>query len=264
LNISEKTLLLILLIPFGLTPAFAEVQPYEARYSLYRDGKLTGKVEMELSIEGDRWEIRSEGSGTHGLAKILRARDIEQVTGRIEDSRYLPERHSRHTRVASIDDRWLSEFDWNADQVVVTHDNKDSWQLDLQGRALDPLTMKLEMRRRLVEPDPELEFLMVDEEEIDEENFRILETEWLETSLGCLETVPVEKIRSNSKRYTRAWHAPALGNIEVKAEHGKTGGVHIEMRIAELILDGTPVEPRPGCSALQGKTGGYNTGRLAN
>lgn len=242
------TLLLALLLP---SPVLAELYPYEARYSIYRDGKLSGKAELELTVRGDRWEIRSEGSGTHGLARILRARDNEETAGRIVDGRYVPDRYSRHTRVAGIDDRWVNEFDWEADQVTVTHDGKKTWLLPLSGRALDPLGLKLEMRRRLSDPEPDLKFLMVDEEEIDEENFRVLETEWLETSLGCLETVPVEKIRRSSKRYTRAWHAPAFGFVEVKVEHGKTGGVHLEMRIAELNLGGTPIMPRAGCSAMQ-------------
>lgn len=248
---SLHILALLALVSYWPAAVAADVHPYSARYSLYRDGKLSGKVEIELTRDGDRWEIRSEGSGTHGLARILGARDTEQVDGSIRDGRYIPERYTRHTRVAGIDDHWLSEFNWLADEVTVTHDDDETYRLDLQGRALDPLSMKLEMRRRLSDPEPHLEFLMVDEEEIDEENFRILEAEWLETSLGCLQTLPVEKIRHNSKRYTRAWHAPAFGNIEVKVEHGKTGGVHLEMRIAELKLGGIPVMPRPGCSSMQ-------------
>ena len=61
---------------------------------------------------------------------------------------------------------------------------------------------------RLNEENPDMLFWMVDEDEIKEQQFRILESEWLETSLGCLETIPVERVRTNSKRYTRAWHAP--------------------------------------------------------
>jgi hypothetical protein len=91
----------------------------------------------------------------------------------------------------------------------------------------------------------------VEEDEIDEQNFRILPPEWMETSLGCLRTAVVEKIRHNSKRYTRAWHAPELDFLEVRMEHGKTGGNHIELRITELTIDGVDIEPRPGCAARQ-------------
>ena len=244
-------LLAILLALSWAGAAIADISPYEARYSIYRNGKLIGMLEIDLKQDGDAWEINSKGSGTHGLARILRARDTEKVTGRIADGRYLPDQHVRHTRVVGLDDHWKTTFDWENDQVTVVEDGKKTWTLPLGGEALDPLSMKLEMRQRLEKPEPDLVFMMVDEDEIEEQRFRLLETEWLETSLGCMETTPIEKIRKTSSRYTRAWHAPAFGNIEVRVEHGKTGGDHMEMRITELSFGGEEILARPGCSAQQ-------------
>lgn len=229
--------------------------PYSARYAIYRNGKLTGKMEVSLERHGERWIIRSEGSGTHGLARILAARDIEDVDGRMLDGRFRPDRYHRHTRVAGMDDRWTADFDWDERAVSVVHDRQDPVVMQMGepgiGDALDPLSLKLELRHRLSGEDPQLQFQMVEEDAVDEQNFQVLPGEWMETSLGCLRTVPVEKIRHNSKRYTRAWHAPELEFIEVRLEHGKTGGNHLEMRITELTLDGVEVAPRPGCTALQ-------------
>ena len=105
--------------------AWAELQPYSARYSIYRNGKLSGKLEVRLAQEGERWTLRSELSGTHGLARILRARDTEHVVGKPDDEgRFVPDEHVRHTRVAGVDDRWVSSFDWAADRVAVVHDGK--------------------------------------------------------------------------------------------------------------------------------------------
>ncbi|MEE4217377.1 MAG: DUF3108 domain-containing protein [Xanthomonadales bacterium] len=231
--------------------SWADLAPYQARYSIYRNGKLTGKLEIELKRDGKHWEIHSEGSGTHGLAELLGARDSEKVSGLLSEGRYLPLSYTRHTQAAGIDEHYETTFDWQADQVTIVHDGNASHTLPLRGSALDPLTMKLEIRRRLSDPDPHLSFLMVEEEQIDTQNFKLLEAEWLETSLGCMETTPIEKIRQNSRRYTRAWHAPAYGNIEVRIEHGKTGGDHMEMRITELSFGGVLILPRPGCSAMQ-------------
>jgi hypothetical protein len=195
--------------------------------------------------------MRSEGSGTHGLARILAARDNEEVSGRLHEGRFRPERYTRHTRVAGIDDFWLVTFDWKDSRVSIKHDRDDPLVLDMVGRSVDPLSLKLDMRQRLSQPGTPLQFHMVEEDEIDEQNFRLLPSEWMETSLGCLRTVPVEKIRENSKRFTRAWHAPDLGFVEVRVEHGKVGGNHHEMRITELSFEGDEVLPRPGCAALQ-------------
>jgi hypothetical protein len=208
-------------------------------------------MDIRLSETEGQWVIHSEASGTHGLARILRASDREQVSGQVLEGRFVPTRYTRHTRVAGIDNHWVTTFDWATDEVTVVHDNKKTYVLPLDGVALDPLSMKLEIRRRLVEAEPDLNFQMVEEDEIEEQKFRILEAERLETSLGCLETSPIEKIRENSRRYTRAWHAPEFGNIEVRVEHGKRGGDHMELRITELNFNGADVSPRPGCSALQ-------------
>ena len=242
--------------------AWAEPETYESRYSVYRNGKLTGKLEFRLVDNDDQWELFSEASGTHGLARILKARDRERVQGQVVDGSFVPARYTRLTRVAGISDRWEMTFDWSADSVTVVNDGKKTYRLPLGGEALDPLSLKLELRRRLDDAEPDLNFLLVDEDEIDPQQFRILESEWIETSLGCLETVPVEKVRENSPRYTRAWHAPEFGNIQVRVEHGKRGGDHMEFRITELQFDGAEISPRPGCSALQsadpkGATGGF-------
>jgi len=244
----------------GSAPAQAEtsmaVAPYEARYSIYRNGKLTGKMDVELQRQDPRWSLRSSGSGTHGLARLLGARDNEEVQGRVQDGRFRPERYRRHTLVAGLDDVWTFGFDWEQRRVSITHNDKSPLLLDMVEESLDPLSLKLEMRRRLSEQRSDLSFQMVEEDEIDEQNFRMLPAERLETSLGCLLTVPVEKIRHESPRYTRAWHAPQLGFIEVRMEHGVTGGNHLEMRITELAVDGHDVAPRPGCAALQHEPGG--------
>jgi hypothetical protein len=95
-----------------------------------------------------------------------------------------------------------------------------------------------------------MNFWLVDEDEVKLQEFRVLPKEMLETSLGCLETIPVERIRSSeSTRYTRAWHAPALQYLTVRLEHGKTDGDQMEMRIAELQMAGQPYTPGMGCSA---------------
>jgi hypothetical protein len=240
------------------------LRPYDARYAVYRNGKLTGKAEVSLRKRGERWIMRSEGSGTHGLARILAARDTEEVFGRLLEGHFRPERYSRHTRVAGIDHFWFVTFDWKESRVSITHDGDDPLVLDMVGQSLDPLSLKLEMRQRLSQPGTPLQFQMVEEDEIDEQNFRLLPTEWMETSLGCLRTVPVEKIRENSKRFTRAWHAPDLGFVEVRIEHGKVGGNHHEMRITELSFEGAEVVPRPGCAALQAPGAGDKEAPVPN
>ncbi len=229
----------------------AELQEYSASYSLYRNGKLAGKADMKLERQGDKWIMSTAGSGTHGLAGFLRARDREYVEGLVEDQRFIPLRFEHEVTVAGIGSHWKAEFDWPRDTVTVELDKK-SIELKLQGQALDGLSLKLEMQRRLRAGEDNMQFLLLDEDQIKQQNFRVLPGEMLETSLGCLETIPVERVRSaGSTRYTRAWHAPALDYLTVRLEHGKTDGDQMEMRIAELQQANQEFTPGTGCSGLK-------------
>ncbi len=185
------------------------------------------------------------------MARLLGARDIEHAEGTIRDGRFRPDEFLHQTTVAGIDDRWTADFDWEAGQVEIV-EGREQRVLELPGTALDPLSLKLEMQRRLRAGEEDLTFQLVDDDEIEQQQYRLLESERLETSLGCLETVPVERVRTGSTRYTRAWHAPELDFITVRMEHGKTDGDHMEMRITELVVEGETVTPDSGCIAYQG------------
>jgi len=237
------------------------LQEYSARYSLYRNGKLAGKADFRLEQQGDKWIMSTQGSGTHGMARVLRARDREYVEGVLEKDRFRPLRFEHEVTVAGIGNKWNALFDWPNDSVTVEQDNK-TIELGLQGQALDGLSLKLEIQRRLRAGDDDLSFLLLDEDQVKQQTFRLLPSEMLETSLGCLETIPVERVRSpTSTRYTRAWHAPALDYLTVRLEHGKTDGDQMEMRIAELQQAGQAVVPGTGCSGNHsGKTSGRQSG----
>jgi len=249
LNKFISIVLLLMWLPADLLAN--DLQEYSARYSLYRNGKLAGKADIKLEQQGDQWIMSTKGSGTHGLARLLRARDREYVEGHVQDGRFVPQRFEHDVTVAGIGNQWTAQFDWEKDIVTVRQDDK-SIELALQGEALDGLSLKLEMQRRLRTGDNNLQFLLVDEDEIKLQSFRVLPREMLETSLGCLETIPVERIRSpESTRYTRAWHAPELDYLTVRLEHGKTNGDHMEMRIAELQTADQAFTAGLSCSAVQ-------------
>ncbi len=247
MRIFVLSLALSLMLPANLLAD--DWQEYSARYSVYRNGKLAGKAEFKLQQQDDVWIMSTEGQGTHGLARVLHVRGHESVEGRFKNGFFQPLNFEHKVSVAGIGSQWTALFDWPADTVTINAD-KNPNQLGLQGQALDGLSLKLELQRRLRAGEDNMNFLLVDDEQIKDQEFRVLPKVMLETSIGCLETVPVERIHpEKSKRYTRAWHAPDLEYLTVRLEHGKTGGDHLEMRITELQLANQPFKPGKGCSA---------------
>ena len=243
---------------FAAGSVAADWRPYQVRYDVYRNGKLAGKAEMNLVVEGGRWRMSSTGSGTQGLAKFLRASDSEQAEGELANGKLIPSHYTRHTRVAGVDDWMRARFNWSDNSVSVSTEEdpgETGMNLDLGKGALDPLSLKLELQRRLRDDEQELSFFLVDEDEIKPQTYRVLPGERLDTSLGCFNTLPVERVRTNSTRYTRGWHAPDLDFITVRFEHGKTDGDHLEMRLSGLILEGKPVQAKASCESVPSSGG---------
>ncbi len=225
-------------------------QPYSARYAVYRNGKLQARAEFLLQQQDDHWIMKSESIGTHGMARLLKFRDYEYVEGHFKGSQFRPLRYVHELKWMGPNQDSSALFDWNSGTVEVTTDGQ-TLSFDLVEDALDPMSMQLEIRRRLAAGETRLEITLVEEDELEAQTFRALTPERLETSLGCLDTLPVEKVRVGSTRFTRFWHAKAFGFIPVRMEHGKTDGDQMELRITELVISGKAVDPMPGCAAAQ-------------
>ncbi len=228
--------------------AEAGLVPYSARYAVYRNGKLQARSEFILEKQNNIWVMKSESIGTHGMARLVKFRDFEYVEGIEIGGRFRPESYLHDLKWIGPNQSSSASFNWQSGKVTVTEDG-DTMVLDLVDGAVDPMSLQLELRRRLAEGSKNLEFVLVKEDEIETQLFRQLEKEWLETSLGCLQTTPVERVREGSTRFTRLWLASKLGMIPVRMEHGKTDGDHMELRITELVIDGATIDPEPGCAS---------------
>jgi hypothetical protein len=234
----------------------AEPRPHQLRFAVYRNGKLAGKAEVNMQRQGERWIIRSEGSGTRGLGRLLRVADTEQVEGYFLDGKFRPEYFSHHSRLAGIDNDWSAQFNWQNDSVTITKDDA-VLSLNMGAGALDTLSLKLELQRRLRNQDPDLQFFLVDDDRIKPQTYRVLAPQQLETSLGCLATLPVELVptATGKTRYSRSWHAPEFDFLTVRLDRLKTNGVHLEMRLTGMVLDGKEIGPLPPCAVKPGDSG---------
>ena len=239
-------LLLILLL--WAPGATAQWQEYQADYAVYRNGKHIGEVTFALTRQTDtQWLLTSVGKGSRGLARLLGATHDEWVSGRLENGHFRPERFSHYSRVAGFDEIWQASFDWQNRAVAITQGNK-SHILNFEADALDGLSMRLEMQRRLRDQETDLTFFKVDEDAIKPQHYRQLPVEYLDTSLGCLSTVPVERVRTQSTRSTRAWHAPALEFLIVRTEDRKASGELLKLRITRLVFGDCTVPPTADCA----------------
>ena len=224
---------------------------YEAVYDLYMDSKLRGETRVRFVRDGQHWSFANEAEGLSGLAGFLGAETVESAAGTWEDGMVLPEEFSHRYKISFRKDGWSARFDWKNGKVQTTH--KDERPLfPLEKGTVDPLGLTLAMQLRLDQGLETWEIPIVDEDKIDLQRFQALKTEPMETSLGCLEAVEVERVRENSTRYSSVWFAPQLDFITVRMVHGKRDGHEFEIRIRELTMAGDAVAPVDRCPERPG------------
>jgi hypothetical protein len=91
---------------------------------------------------------------------------------------------------------------------------------------------------------------MLDGAVIKDTKFSSAEVKGLNTNIGCTDTVKVDRIRANSKRYTTAWYATTAEYTLVRLDHGKHGEARNSMRLERLTIDGKAVTFDDACAPV--------------
>lgn len=248
MNTRKQRLLVSLAFCLWLPALGAAAQPadFEARLELWRNGKLTGESVFRFVNEGERWTMQSETRGTKGLAWLIRLHENSTGEGDWQDGAPRPLRYERDVH-AIKHMRWTADFDWQRGVVHTVYPDGES-DLELEPGVVDELAMGLLIRAGLARGESEWTFRQVDEDEIEEAPFRAEPPREVQTPLGCMRVVVVDKVRApDSKRYTRTYYAADHQFAPVLVEHGKQGKEHIEGRVVALTIDGEPVEAGPDC-----------------
>lgn len=240
--------LLYLLVVLGW-PMLASGQPPEhmnARLDLVRNGKMIGETTFVIRSDGEQWRMESSSRGTKGLARFIGLDESSFSEGDWHGDEARPVRFERElSAIKSY--RWSATFDWEAGTVHSVHPDGEN-DLPLEAGVVDQTALGLVIQWGLVRGETEWALRVLDEDEIEDQLFRVITEEPVQTGLGCLDAVRVDKIRAaESKRYTRTWYARDYNFAPVRIEHGKEGGDRFESRLQELVLENEAVPRRPDC-----------------
>lgn len=243
-----RSLLFVLGLALLAPPALARPPvAFDARFELLRNGKPLGESRFRFTVDGDRWRLSTETKGTRGLARFLGLEETSESHGTWVNDAPRPQHFSQTVDVSFRTVETRAEFDWAAGSVTSVHKDGTS-VLDLEPGVLDPVSIGLKLRSELSTGAREWRFTVLDEDELEEQVYRVAEQTSLDTVLGCFETHRVDRVRRpDSTRYTRTWYAQDLAWVPVKVAHGKTDGNRMESRLVSLVVDGEAVSARPPC-----------------
>lgn len=189
---------------------------YTAIYqAVYKNFPLQATHRLEPA--GNDWHFSSIASGFFGQIE-------ENATFAYNGKNLLP-LHYRYFRSVLGHER-QTEFIYNQkDKLVAASKGGKTVTLKLQGDELDQGTYMLALRDDVANGVKETCYKVVEEREIDQYCFRVTGNETIETAIGKLDTLVVERVRkAESPRRTRFWFAPSLDYTIAKLEHQEQKG----------------------------------------
>jgi hypothetical protein len=228
------SLLLALALLSGNARADSAPAPFEIEYSVSTGGIELGTTSLVLKRTERGWELASITAAS-GLLKLFRSgkiierSELENTADGLRIQRY------SHTEEGREADRQAhATADWPNSRLDYTYRGR-SGQLDLPAAPLyDRLSSLLGTLQALARGERQFEMQAFDGDEIKTMRFATEKGVALETPLGKLQTLRVERIRDNGSRQTIMWHAPELDYLPVQMEQYKRGDLVARLKLVSL------------------------------
>jgi len=250
-KITNQTLIAVVIAPLLLyaDKSITEAQSitetpatYVANYQASANGiRATAKRSL-TKLDDVTYELANE------LQAVVLGQEIARLDQRSRfqylDNMVATQNYSYTLSGISSDLRNIN-FDWKAGTALSVEDD-ESWTLNLEDQVYDPLSHQFMMSQQLLNDrsstySKSYEYKIVDGDEIETHLYEYIGAEILETPLGQLNTIKLERVRSTgSSRSTTIWLAPEWEFLVAKIEQ-TDGSLQIVLELAEAQISGRTV-----------------------
>lgn len=214
-----------LLSALASTLAFADPQVthFTAEYTMSRGNITIGEVERSLRSAGNgKLSFTSDMHATGFVASFVKDEVSERSLLSYAGTQLKPDSYT-YNKSGGKKSRHLNlSFDWAKGLVQNTVAGKE-WELPLVEGAQDKLSYQLAIMNDLQRGATELVYPIADKNKFKTYRFKVAGKETLETAMGSLETVRVERIVETDGKSTTLWCAPSLNYLPVRIEQNEKG-----------------------------------------
>ena len=207
----------------------APISLYSANYSAKFSGLDIEAVQRLEEIEPGIY--RESLTAKNFLGKI----DEQSTFNLTDDQRLLPTEYSYIRSVFGRTKTEVQHFDWQ-NKTLHYQKNDSHKEAPLAVGQLDMITHRLQLRRDLNAGRSAFAYPVISRGKLKQYSYRVVADEVLETAIGPLATVKVERIvdEDSSGQFT-AWLAKDWDHLIVKLEQKKNGDSHqLELRSAVI------------------------------
>jgi hypothetical protein len=214
----------------------AQLTPFTASYAA--DMK-------KIPVNGEAIHTLTQNTdGTWNLsftAGMFVARLSEESTLRLEEGNIVPLAYKYERRGLGRNRETTQVFDWDNKRVTGEYKG-EAFTLPTEPGLLDKTTYQLALVRDLMAGLTEMSYKVVDGDEIDEYNFKVIGEGRVTTRAGQFDAVEVERVRdADSKRQTTLWFAKDWNYLLVRLRQVETDGQHYRIMLKEATVGGEPV-----------------------
>lgn len=224
------SILLVIVAPWAAAETI-KLAPYEAEYTVTRDGSDYGEGYRMLEVSPDgEWQLRGKTDISWFI--LSDTRETRSVfTYDASEQQFTPIEFLYMRSGTGSDKSFHASF--NAKQKEVT--NVDSGRLlDIhwQGALYDDASVIEKLRLDVAAGDKSFAYDIIDEQgRADEYRFAVMGNEKIATPYGELKTVKVERLRASNRRQTYFWFAPQLDYLLVQLQQFKEGDEQAKMSL---------------------------------
>lgn len=212
--------------------------PFQASYTAdWKQVPISGSAERNLvALDNGRWELQFNASML--VAGLDEVSTFTFNNGTFEPATY----RFKRTGMGKSKNIEL-DFDWNEKKVIGTH-RGDPVLLPLVRGLLDKSTYQMALQADVAAGKTSMSYQVVDGDEIDTYDFRVLGPDRVRTQAGLLEAIKVERVRDPTKspRKTVLWLAPDWDYLLVRLHQVEKDGKEYQIMLKQGTVNGREVK----------------------
>lgn len=216
----------------------ADLKPFSASYTAdWKQLPMSGTAERSLVANPDgTWTLAFKAS-------MMIASLTETSVLRMDKDTLMPQTYNFERGGLGKAKRVDLDFDWSAKKVTGT-DRGDPITLPLNRGVLDKSSYQLALQHDVAAGKKSMSYQVVDGDEIDTYDFRVLGEEKVVTKAGSIDAIKVERVRdpTQSKRVTVLWFAKAWDYLLVQLQQTETDGKEYTIMLQDGTVGGKPVK----------------------
>lgn len=209
---------------------------YRANYSAKFSGLNIQAVQKLEEIEPGVY--RESLSAKNFIGKIN-----EQSTFNLTpDQQLSPIQYSYKRSVFGRDRSEVQSFDWQNSVVQYIKEGSANSQLDLETGYLDMITHRLQLRRDLNAGKQVFSYPVISRGKLKQYDYRVVSKQILQTTIGPLNTVKVERVTDDDKKKVNVWLACDWDYLIVKLEQSKGKDSHY-LELLDAVINDKQLTP---------------------